>query len=104
MFVCITVKSEVKSDYLPPVYPSSDHNDKKLFNDIVKSLKSLHLGWITQMDADSSDKSFVMALQDALWLIDGYRKTLMQQGCEVPDTLMRQFPEGYNRPAKVEGP
>ena len=55
-----------KLDYLPPVYPSPDHKDKKLFNGIVKWLKSLRLGWITEMDADSSGKSFVMVLRDAL--------------------------------------
>ena len=99
-FLVATAK---KSDYLPPVYPSPDRNDKKLFNDIVKWPKSLRLGWITQMDADSSGKSFVMALRDALWLIDGHWKTLMQRRCEVPDTLMRQFPESYNRPEKWKG-
>ena len=44
-----------------------------------------------------------MALRDAIWLIDGHWKTLMQRGCEVPDTLMRQFPDGYNRPEKWKG-
>ena len=74
-----------------------------MFNDIVKWLKSIGVCWATQLDANSPGKEFIKALRDALWYVDGHWNTLRDQGCEIPETLRRQFPEGYNTPEKWKG-
>ena len=86
-------KDETK---LPKAYENPKRNDLKLYNDILGWLKSLKIGWSNGLDANSISKSFVIALRDTLWYIDGHWKTLSGRGYHIPDTLKKMFPEGYN--------
>ena len=72
---------------LPKAYENPKSNDLKLYNDILGWLKSLEIGWSNDLDANSIGKSFVIALRDTLWYIDGHWKTLSDRGYHIPDTL-----------------
>ena len=73
----------------------SGNKKNQLKNDIIDFLVKNKLGW-DPAHATSIGCTFVNAVSDTLWYIDGNFSSLSSRGCAVPE-LFEVF-QGYNNP------
>lgn len=79
---------------LPPSL--TEHNKKdKLYNDVLKVLEENNVSF-PGSEIKSSGQTFMRALVDCLWYLDGHHDALAKQNCPIPE-FFRQF-NGYNTP------
>lgn len=80
---------------MPDTIEEPRTNNQRLRNDIIKLLKERKCLWKSG-EVSSVGCSFVQALTNTLWTIDGHHEVFRQQGFMVPSTFGAFV--GYNYP------
>lgn len=91
----MSAQKELDKKCMPNSIEDPRTNKQRLWNDIIKFLQERNCKW-KSAEVQSFGSSFVQALTDTLWLIDGQHDVLRRQGYSIPSTF-DDF-DDYNRP------
>ena len=80
---------------LPTSIANPNNNKQKLRNDFIAFLASKDLKWRAD-EVDSNGESFVKAVVDTLWYIDGQHHVFEERSCSIPNVFKSST--GYNKP------
>ena len=81
---------------MPDIIEQPKTAKQRLMNGIISFLKEKHCQWRGNDEVSSVGQSFVTALTDTLWTIDGHHHVFSNQSIIIPP-VFSQF-VGYNRP------
>ncbi len=92
--IMMAAQRQAISKCLPDLRPETNGKDR-LHNALVSFLNKRELKWRAS-DVESCGKSFLKALTDLLWYIDGHHSAFSRQACPIP-SVFGAF-QGFNRP------
>ena len=93
--ITMQAQREKSKNTMPDLIEEPKTNKQKLWNDVIKFLKERNCMWKSG-EGSSIGCSFVQALTNTLWTIDGHHEVFRLQGFVVP-SIFGSF-LGYNFP------